>query len=103
MPRIVLFSLFLNILVNKYHEKKNSDVDKDIRVKYRNDDIDELGWKSMLRIKIPFRYQNKAIQNSISVRVSVVYRLRTKNLRFVAPMPEQMGTPTMHFPEVSGP
>ncbi len=32
----------------------------------------------------------------------IVYRLRTQNLRFVAPMPEQMGTPTMHFPEVSG-
>ncbi len=30
----------------------------------------------------------------------IVYRLRTENLRFVAPMPEQVGTPTMHFPDV---
>ena len=32
----------------------------------------------------------------------IVYDLRAKNLNFVAPMPEQIGTPTMHFPEVSG-
>ncbi len=32
----------------------------------------------------------------------VVYDLRAKNVKFVAPMPEQIGTPTMHFPEVSG-
>ncbi len=31
----------------------------------------------------------------------VVYRLRTQNLRFVAPMPEQIGTTTMHFSKVS--
>ncbi len=32
----------------------------------------------------------------------LVYRLRTKNVRFVAPMPEQVGTPTMHLPDVPG-
>ncbi len=32
----------------------------------------------------------------------VVYQLMAKNLTFVAPMPEQVGTLTMHFPEVSG-
>ncbi len=32
----------------------------------------------------------------------VVYRLRTKHFRFVAPMPEQVGTPTMHLPDVPG-
>ncbi len=31
----------------------------------------------------------------------IVY-LRTQNLSFVAPIPEQIGTTTMHFPEVSG-
>ena len=30
-----------------------------------------------------------------------VYRLRTQNLRFIAPMPERIGNPTMYFPEVS--
>ena len=34
--------------------------------------------------------------------VVIVYCLRTKNFRFVAPMPEQVGTPTMHFPDVPG-
>ena len=29
-----------------------------------------------------------------------VYDLRTQSLNFVAPIPEQMGTTTMHFPEV---
>ncbi len=32
----------------------------------------------------------------------IVYRLRTKHLRFVAPMPEQVGTTTMHLAEVPG-
>ena len=32
----------------------------------------------------------------------LVYDLRVPNLRFVAPMPEQIGNPTMHFHEVSG-
>ncbi len=32
----------------------------------------------------------------------LVYRLRTKKLIFVAPMPEQVGTPTMHFLDVPG-
>ncbi len=32
----------------------------------------------------------------------LVYNLRTQNLKFVAPMPEQTGTPTMHFSNVSG-
>ncbi len=32
----------------------------------------------------------------------LVYRLRTQILRFVAPMPEQVGTPTILFPVVSG-
>ena len=32
----------------------------------------------------------------------LVYDLRTQNLSFVAPIPEQTGTTTMHFPEVSG-
>ena len=32
----------------------------------------------------------------------IVYQLRAENLTFVAPMPEQDGTLTMHFPEVSG-
>ena len=38
-----------------------------------------------------------------SVRVfhNIVYDLRTQNLSFVAPIPEQTGTTTMHFPEVS--
>ncbi len=31
----------------------------------------------------------------------IVYDLRTQNLSFVAPIPEQTGTTTMHFPEVS--
>ena len=31
----------------------------------------------------------------------IVYRLRTHNVRFVAPMPEQIGTSTMLFNEVS--
>ncbi len=29
----------------------------------------------------------------------IVYRLTTENLRFVAPMPEQIGNPAMLFPE----
>ena len=33
---------------------------------------------------------------------TVVYDLRAQNLRFIALMPEQIGTPTMHFPQVSG-
>ena len=33
--------------------------------------------------------------------IPVVYDLETQKWRFVAPMPEQSGTPTMHFPEVS--
>ncbi len=32
----------------------------------------------------------------------IVYDLRTQNLNFVSPVPEQIGTTTMHFPEVSG-
>ncbi len=32
----------------------------------------------------------------------IVYRLGAQNLTFVAPMPEQVGTLTAHFPEVSG-
>ena len=32
----------------------------------------------------------------------IVYDLRAQNLRFVAPIPEQIGTPTMHFLELSG-
>ena len=32
----------------------------------------------------------------------MVYDLRTQNLRFVAPMPEQIGTTTVHFREASG-
>ncbi len=32
----------------------------------------------------------------------IVYDLRTQNLSFVAPIPEQPGVTTMHFPEVSG-
>ncbi len=31
----------------------------------------------------------------------LVYRTRTQNLRFVEPMPEQIGTITMHFSKVS--
>ena len=38
----------------------------------------------------------------VRARSILVYQLRTQSLRFVAPMPEQIGTPTMHFPEVSG-
>ncbi len=34
--------------------------------------------------------------------IHVVYQLRAQNLTFVASMPEQAGTLTMHFPEVSG-
>ncbi len=30
-----------------------------------------------------------------------VYDLRTKNLNFIAPIPEQDGTTTIHFSEVS--
>ncbi len=33
---------------------------------------------------------------------SIVYDLRTKNLSSVAPIPEQIGTTTMHVPEVPG-
>ncbi len=32
----------------------------------------------------------------------LAYDLRSQNLSFVAPIPEQTGTTTMHFPEVSG-
>ncbi len=32
----------------------------------------------------------------------VVCDLRAQNLSFVAPMPEQIGTSIMYFPEVSG-
>ena len=32
----------------------------------------------------------------------IVYDQRAQNLRVVAPMPEQIETPTMHFPKVSG-
>ncbi len=32
----------------------------------------------------------------------LVYDRRAQNLKFVALMPEQMGTLTLHFPEVSG-
>ncbi len=32
----------------------------------------------------------------------LVYDLRTQNLNFVAPIPGQVGTTTMHFSEVSG-
>ncbi len=32
---------------------------------------------------------------------SIVYDLRTQNLNFVAPITEQTGTTTVHFPEVS--
>ncbi len=32
----------------------------------------------------------------------IVYDLSTQNLNFVAPIPEQVGTTTMHFSEVSG-
>ena len=32
----------------------------------------------------------------------IVYDLRTQNLNFVAPIPEQTETTTVHFPEVSG-
>ena len=32
----------------------------------------------------------------------LVRELRTQNLNFVAPMPEQIGTVTVHFHEVSG-
>ncbi len=38
-------------------------------------------------------------RNGIQV---LVYDLRAQNLRFVAPMPEQIGTTAMHFLEVSG-
>ena len=34
--------------------------------------------------------------------LTLVYRLRAQNLTFVAPMPDQAGTTTMHFSEVSG-
>ena len=34
--------------------------------------------------------------------VMIVYDLRAQNLRFVAPIPEQIGTPIMYFLEVSG-
>ncbi len=32
----------------------------------------------------------------------IVYDLGTQNLNFIAPIPEQVGTTTMHFSEVSG-
>ncbi len=32
----------------------------------------------------------------------IVYDLKTQNLNFVAPVPKQIGTTTMHFPEVPG-
>ncbi len=32
----------------------------------------------------------------------IVYRLRDQNLTLVAPMPEQVRTLTVHFPDVSG-
>ena len=34
--------------------------------------------------------------------ICIVYDLTAQNLRSIAPMPEQIGTPTMHFPELSG-
>ncbi len=36
-----------------------------------------------------------------NINIVLVYRLRTQNLRFVAPMPEQIGAITMHFSKVS--
>ena len=40
-------------------------------------------------------------ENLVQSHRLIVYRLRTQNLRFVAPMPEQIGTQAMLFPEVS--
>ncbi len=34
--------------------------------------------------------------------ILLVYKLRAQNLNFVVPMPEQIGTLTVHFPKVSG-
>ena len=38
----------------------------------------------------------------IYVLEPVVYDMGTQKMKFVAPMPEQIGTSTMHFPEVLG-
>ncbi len=35
------------------------------------------------------------------LRIRIVYDLRTQNLNFVAPIPEQIETTAMHFPELS--
>ncbi len=35
------------------------------------------------------------------INVDVVYSLTTQNLGIVAPMPEQIGTLTMHFPNIN--
>ncbi len=34
-----------------------------------------------------------------TTRYMIVYNLRTQNFSFVAPIPEQIGTTTMHFPD----
>ena len=44
----------------------------------------------------------RVLYKVLSLTRVIVYDLRAQNLRFVAPMPEQSGTPTMHFLEVSG-
>ena len=41
--------------------------------------------------------------NYLHHSVVYMYRLRTQNLRFVAPVPVQSGTPAMLFPEHSFP
>ena len=39
--------------------------------------------------------------NSVNMEGIIVYDLRTENLNFVVPIPEQVRTTTMHFSEVS--
>ena len=42
------------------------------------------------------------VEKTFSSMGGIVYDLGTQKMNFVAPMPEQIGTSAMHFPEVLG-
>ncbi len=52
-------------------------------------------------LKILTNKKRTRLKQSLLRLTVLVYDLGTLKLRFVAPMPEHSGTPTMHFPEVS--
>ena len=47
-------------------------------------------------------YQTLRATPEMHTRVHIVYDLGTQNLNFVAPIPEQIETITLHFSEFSG-